>query len=41
MMDAKTRAALKAFQAANELTPTGIFDHPTAERLAPFLPRSS
>jgi hypothetical protein len=37
-LDLKTRDALKAFQTANGLTPTGFFDHETAEKLAPFLP---
>jgi len=37
-MDLKTREAFKAFQTASGLTPTGFFDHETAEKLAPFLP---
>ncbi len=32
------QAALKAFQKANGLQPTGYFDYATAEKLAPFLP---
>ncbi len=36
-MDAKTRAALRAFQKANGLRPTGLFDGPTSARLAPLL----
>jgi hypothetical protein len=31
-------AALKAFQKANGLQPTGYFDYATAEKLAPFIP---
>ncbi|HEV2386752.1 MAG TPA: peptidoglycan-binding domain-containing protein [Candidatus Acidoferrales bacterium] len=38
--DVKTRAALKAFQKANGITPAqGIFEDRTADKLAPFLPK--
>ncbi len=36
-MDLETREALKAFQTANGLTPNGVFDYQTAEKLAPLL----
>ena len=39
MLDLKTRNALKAFQARNGLRQTGVFDRPTAEQLAPFIPK--
>jgi hypothetical protein len=35
--DLKTRDALKAYQSANGLEPTGLFDHATAVKLAPLL----
>lgn len=35
--DLKTRKALKAYQTANGLTPTGLFDDPTSRKLAPLL----
>ena len=38
-MDLETREALKAFQTASGLTPNGVFDYQTAEKLAPFLPK--
>jgi peptidoglycan hydrolase-like protein with peptidoglycan-binding domain len=40
-MDVKTREALSAFQTANGLMPNGAFDYQTAEKLAPFLPKSN
>jgi Putative peptidoglycan binding domain len=39
MLDLKTHNALKAFQASNGLRQTGVFDRPTAEQLAPFIPK--
>ena len=39
MLDLKTHNALKAFQASNGLRQTGVFDRPTAEKLAPFIPK--
>lgn len=36
-MDAKTRAAMTAFQKANGLTPTGLFDDATSRKLSPLL----
>ncbi len=38
-MDLETREALKAFQTASGLTPNGVFDYQTAEKLAPLLPK--
>lgn len=35
--DLKTRNALKAYQTANDLRPTGVFDDPTSRKLAPLL----
>ncbi len=35
--DLKTRNALKTYQSANGLAPTGLFDHATAMKLAPLL----
>lgn len=32
-------AALKAFQAANGIRPSGYFDYSTAEKIAPYLPK--
>lgn len=37
--DLKTRNALKAFQASSGLRQTGVFDRPTANKLAPFIPK--
>ena len=39
MLDLKTHNALKAFQASNGLRQTGVFDRPTAEKLAPSIPK--
>jgi Putative peptidoglycan binding domain len=38
-LEPKMRAAFKAFQTANGLTPTGFLDFQTAARLVPFLPK--
>lgn len=37
--DEKTSAALRAFQTANGLQANGLLDDPTADRLAPLLPK--
>lgn len=39
MLDLKTHNALKAFQASKGLRQTGVFDKPTAEKLAPYIPK--